>query len=400
MHCVARSRGRFRPITVFHRVWLLAFAASGAACSSAWGGFPLLYWDVNGAAPGAGGPVATGVWSAVAPNWSAAPGGGVPTAGWAAGSTAVFSAGADAVGAFTVTLGPAAPIPGVAGMIVEEGAVTIASGGAASGLTLTFPTIITGFVVPAASATIETPLLGTVGLTKAGPGMLTIDTAPSGPLTVTAGRLRFAASTPPTLTVVPSLAIAGGAAPVATLDITNNAFVVDYAPPGPSPLPVIAAQIDSAHAGGSWLGPGITTSLGNAINFAVGYAEAADLATVPPIFGTVDATAVLIRFTRYGDANLSGSVGLADFDRLAANFGTAAGAMWVDADFNYDGIVNLGDFNLLAANFGLSVGPEGPAPADWSRLAAAVPEPASLAWLALAATLLVPRTCRGSRRCG
>jgi hypothetical protein len=148
------------------------------------------------------------------------------------------------------------------------------------------------------------------------------------------------------------------------------------------------------------LGPGITTSLGNAINFAVGYAEAADLATVPPIFGTVDATAVLIRFTRYGDANLSGSVGLADFDRLAANFGTAAGAMWVDADFNYDGIVNLGDFNLLAANFGLSVGPEGPAPADWSRLAAAVPEPASLAWLALAATLLVPRTCRGSRRCG
>jgi hypothetical protein len=49
----------------------------------------------------------------------------------------------------------------------------------------------------------------------------------------------------------------------------------------------------------------------------------------------------------------------------------------MQGDFNYDGIVNLADFNRLAANFGLSAGPDGVVdPEDWSALAAAVPEPA------------------------
>jgi hypothetical protein len=66
----------------------------------------------------------------------------------------------------------------------------------------------------------------------------------------------------------------------------------------------------------------------------------------------VDATAVLIRQTRLGDANLDGTVNLQDFNRIAANFGASAGP-WSRGDFNYDGITNLIDFNRLAANFGL-----------------------------------------------
>jgi hypothetical protein len=42
-------------------------------------------------------------------------------------------------------------------------------------------------------------------------------------------------------------------------------------------------------------------------------------------------------------------------------------------------MINLPDFNLLAGNFGLSASPGGPTPDDWSTLAAAVPEPTSLA---------------------
>src|SRR5688572_10627947 len=40
----------------------------------------------------------------------------------------------------------------------------------------------------------------------------------------------------------------------------------------------------------------------------------------------VDATSILIRYTVYGDADLSGNVNLNDFNKLAANFGAAAAA--------------------------------------------------------------------------
>jgi hypothetical protein len=143
------------------------------------------------------------------------------------------------------------------------------------------------------------------------------------------------------------LLIAGDTTPTAKLDITNNAFVVDYAPAATSPLATIQAQIKAGYNGGAWTGQGITTSNGDANHFAIGYGEASALSSVPAIFGTVDATAVLFRETRYGDATL-------------------------------DGTVNLGDFNLLAGNFGLSAAGSEVTPQDWANLAAAVPEPSCL----------------------
>ncbi len=91
---------------------------------------------------------------------------------------------------------------------------------------------------------------------------------------------------------------------------------------------------------------------------------------------SVDSDTILIRSTRFGDADLNGFVNLDDFNRLAANFGI--GDVWTEGDFNYDGITNLSDFNLLAGNFGLSAGPEGPTPEDWAELETPVPEPSSL----------------------
>jgi hypothetical protein len=196
-------------------------------------------------------------------------------------------------------------------------------------------------------------------------------------------------------TRVNAVSIAGGTTPTAKFDITNNPVVVDYETT--SPATTIRAQLASAYNGGAWDGNGITSSNANASQFGVGYAEASELTSVPAFFGTVDSTAMLMRLTRYGDTDLNGTVNLSDFNRLAANFGSTD-AVWSQGDFNYDGLVNLSDFNRLAANFGLSAaGPE-VTPEDWSNLAAAIPEPGSLAFVAAGALTLVRRQRRhGSR---
>jgi hypothetical protein len=198
---------------------------------------------------------------------------------------------------------------------------------------------------------------------------------------------------------VKSLTISPTAAPdisAARLDLTNNAVVIDYAFGQTSPLIGVRELIREGYNGGSWDGNGIATSLGNSSTHGLGYGEASALTTIPPIFGSVDPTTVLVRYTRYGDADLNAIVNLDDFNRLAANFGSSS-AFWTHGDFNYDTLVNLDDFNRLAGNFGLVASPGGPTPADWSALAAAVPEP-SLLWLTALDGVLIPRRPGRNRR--
>ncbi len=169
------------------------------------------------------------------------------------------------------------------------------------------------------------------------------------------------------------------------VDLADNAATVDYT--GASPIASIRSQIVSAYNGGSWNGSGIGSSFSAANpSYGIGYAEASELGSIPSIFGTVDSDTVLIRTTRYGDADLSGFINLADFNHLAANFGT--GDVWSEGDFNYDGVTNLSDFNLLAANFGLAASADGPTPQDWATLAAVVPEPAIIMGCGLMLALL------------
>ena len=225
-----------------------------------------------------------------------------------------------------------------------------------------------------------------------GTGSVSVNRVVAEALTVVEGTTRILPNgTSAGTSNVKRLGISGGTAPIARLDVTNNAFVVDYT--DTSPLPTIQAQITSAYNGGAWNGNGITSSSANASQFAVGFGEASALASVPAIFGTVDSTAVLFRHTRYGDANLDGQVNLADFNRLASNFG-ASGAVWTQGDFNYDGNVNLTDFNRLASNFGLSAsGPE-VTPQDWARLGAAIPEPVGASVMGVAMLALSRRARR------
>jgi hypothetical protein len=162
-----------------------------------------------------------------------------------------------------------------------------------------------------------------------------------------------------------------------TLDLANNHLVIDYT--GASPLPAIKRYLTSGYAAGNWNGTGIRSA--GASQRALGYAEASDvLGPAGGVFTDVvaDGTSIIIRYTRYGDANLDGTVNLDDFNRLAANFNTS-GKNWSQGNFNYDpaGLVGLDDFNLLAANFNLSATGPVVTPDDWAALATAMPEPSA-----------------------
>jgi arabinogalactan endo-1,4-beta-galactosidase len=179
-----------------------------------------------------------------------------------------------------------------------------------------------------------------------------------------------------------TLTLAGGASPTATLDLADNAMAIDYGV-GASPLSLIQKQIAFAYHNGLQDRAGIKTSLGAA--YGVGFAEAATLSTVPSIFGTVDATTLLLRSTRFGDSNLDGVVNLLDLNSLATNFGSNTG-IWTVGDFNYDGVTNVLDFNLLASNFGQSDAQSSPS------LGQLVPEPCMMS--AVAAAVLWMSGCR------
>src|SRR6185503_9861273 len=86
-----------------------------------------LYWDSNGNTPGAG-ATPTGTWG-TSSFWGTLPDGTDITAGWTSGANAVFSAGGDATGPFTVTISGTQTAGAVT---LEEGTVTLAGSGAAA----------------------------------------------------------------------------------------------------------------------------------------------------------------------------------------------------------------------------------------------------------------------------
>src|SRR4051812_5346544 len=143
-----------------------------------------LYWDINGPTPGAGGATPTGTWDNSTTNWNIAADGSGAVTSWTANSSAVFSAGADAIGNFGVTL---SGVQSTTGLTVEEGNVTFdgsalnltgtASLTVGSGLTTQFNNAIGGFV----------------GLNKGGAGTLLLagNNTLSGPVTINAGTLNL-----------------------------------------------------------------------------------------------------------------------------------------------------------------------------------------------------------------
>jgi hypothetical protein len=168
--------------------------------------------------------------------------------------------------------------------------------------------------------------------------------------------------------------------------MADDDAVIDYAPASPSPLNSTASLIATGYAGGAWTGPGITSSsaatvaanVANTHKTAIGFAEASTFGIGTFAGQAVDSSAVLLRYTVVGDANIDGTVDSNDFNVLAMNF-NMTGALWQQGDFNFDGVVNAMDFNAMSNNFGQVL----PLPA----LGSLIPEPAALATFALAPLL-------------
>jgi hypothetical protein len=161
-----------------------------------------------------------------------------------------------------------------------------------------------------------------------------------------------------------------GANPLAgrTIDINRSTLYINYAG-GADPITAIAQSIQNGNNGGTWsnstMAGGVITSSAAAANHTaglnstgIGYADSADGTGVDGIANTVE-----LKYTLYGDANLSGNVDSADLQILLASL-NLSGQSWDQGDFNYDGMVNSADLQTLLSNLNRALGSQAaPAPA-------------------------------------
>lgn len=135
------------------------------------------------------------------------------------------------------------------------------------------------------------------------------------------------------------------------LEVQNNTLISEWNAGSADPVN-IKNWVTQGYAGGAWNGGRIQSNRGDANTFGLGYANTADLfngggGTIAGV--SLDNTATVVRFTRYGDADLNRTVDISDFARLAANFNTPS--VWAKGNFNYDASTSIGDFAMLASNF-------------------------------------------------
>jgi hypothetical protein len=335
-----------------------------------------------------------GVWS-LSSNWA----GGIAPNG--IGHTATFGGVINA--AHTVTLdapqtvgtlnfnnpnaytlaGAAITIDGTAG-----GAINVIAGShfIDSAVNLMDDTIVT--VTPAGSTLAFRGSLAASGhtISKAGAGKATFANVRAAALNLQAGSVQIPAQASALAaagtSVLNSLAITDGA----SLDLTNNALVIDYAAGSLGTLPADVRTL---------LLNNKLVATGRPASQRIGYVDNA-VGTPRTTFGgvDVDASSLLIAFTVGGDANLSRAVDFADLVLLAQNYNVLANATWQIGDFNYDAKVDFADLVILAQNYnGSAIEADrltSDFAADWALAQSMVPEPATLS-IAASAVLLVRR---------
>ncbi len=189
---------------------------------------------------------------------------------------------------------------------------------------------------------------------------------------------------------LPTLSIAGGSSPTATLDITDNNMIVHN-----GDLSALTAQAKAGLSGGfDWNGTGLTsTTARDDSNFAtaVGVIQNDDggggafYSSWPAGADSggavsVSQTDVLIKYTYYGDADLDGVVTSGqDYDLWL--FGKSGGGTgWEFGDFDYDGsITGANDYDLWLYGKSVSAGN----PLGGGGGVQPVPEPSTLLLAAL-----------------
>jgi alpha-tubulin suppressor-like RCC1 family protein len=173
------------------------------------------------------------------------------------------------------------------------------------------------------------------------------------------------------------------------LDLSNNESIIHN-----GNVSAIYASLASGFNGGAWNGSGIvsTTAASDTTHLtALGFLRAT---TAMNVSGqSLVAGDVMVKYTYYGDADLSGSIDGSDYSRIDNGFLQHLTG-WNNGDFNYDGVVNGSDYTLIDNAFntqGAAISSEVATPTAQIAGAAAVPEPASLVLISIGAIGLLGR---------
>jgi hypothetical protein len=184
-----------------------------------------------------------------------------------------------------------------------------------------------------------------------------------------------------------------------SLDLTGNDLVVQGG--GSDGLTQLTALVAHGYNNGTWTGTGISSSTASS--------DTTHLTAIAVILNTtltsLDGSPVafndtLAKYTYYGDTNLDGQVTISDYS-LIDNGYLSHLTGWYNGDFNYDGIVNGSDYTLIDNAFNQQGAQLTALIADpTSQIAgvasstSAVPEPTSLAWVAVGGAVMQGRRRR------
>jgi hypothetical protein len=151
----------------------------------------------------------------------------------------------------------------------------------------------------------------------------------------------------------------------ARLDLTDEKMIVRSTDANRvAELAAISAAIKSGFNlgnGAVWAGAGITSSLGgdgtsnvHALGVALNDLAAAGAGTgaMHTTFGgeSVGVNDILVAYTVFGDADLSGAVNSSDYFQIDSGF-LAGRTGWINGDFDYDGAVTSNDYFLIDSAF-------------------------------------------------
>jgi hypothetical protein len=140
------------------------------------------------------------------------------------------------------------------------------------------------------------------------------------------------------------------------LDLNDNDLLLDYT--GSSQLPAIQQLINTARSGGDWTGNGLTSSTARdnaSHNTTLGAMEATDYKSIYGASATfdgepLDSTAVVVKYTYYGDTDFNGKVNFDDYVRTDNGFNNHLTG-WLNGDFDGNGSVNFDDYVLIDLAF-------------------------------------------------
>jgi hypothetical protein len=171
-------------------------------------------------------------------------------------------------------------------------------------------------------------------------------------LTINAGAVALASTQK-----LASLSISAGG----MLDIRDHGLILDYSG-NSSPIGSFTASGYTGVTGLIQRGAIVSSSDTSAVT-GIGVAEASDAAPGYTFDGiSVDATAVLVKFTYAGDANLDGKINIDDYGHIDTSIGVGRTG-WFNGDFNYDGQINIDDYGIIDVNIGTQGPPLAPTPA-------------------------------------